>query len=148
MGFPLALLPVADLSPVAFCRATHRRPKCDSLALCPPPATLQKVARIHECEVYSYTPDMEDDPFSQFGSLWSFNYFFFNRGLKRIMYFTCIAKSRFTPQTPSGDGGFDEGDEVGDGYRPGDRGGFGGGGFFGAMDEEPSDLNGDYEDEA
>mmetsp|Transcript_52750 Transcript_52750/g.120213 ORF Transcript_52750/g.120213 Transcript_52750/m.120213 type:complete len:136 (+) Transcript_52750:54-461(+) len=109
---------------------------------------IDEVARIHECEVYSYTPDMEDDPFSQFGSLWSFNYFFFNRGLKRIMYFTCIAKSRFTPQTPSGDGGFDEGDEVGDGYRPGDRGGFGGGGFFGAMDEEPSDLNGDYEDEA
>ena len=29
-------------------------------------------------QVYSYLPNMEDDPFSQV-NLWSFNYFFFNR---------------------------------------------------------------------
>jgi hypothetical protein len=30
-------------------------------------------------------PNMEDDPFSQVAGLWSFNYFFFNRSLKRIV---------------------------------------------------------------
>jgi hypothetical protein len=55
---------------------------------------VEDVISVRDCEVYAYTPDMEDDPFSD-GNLWSFNYFFFNRNLKRILYFTCIARSRF-----------------------------------------------------
>jgi hypothetical protein len=36
-----------------------------------------------ECEVYSYAPsDADANPLSS-GALWSFNYFFVNRGLNR-----------------------------------------------------------------
>ena len=45
---------------------------------------------IHDCEVYSYLPDFSDDPLSE-GAIWSFNFFFVNKELKRICYFTCIA---------------------------------------------------------
>ncbi len=34
------------------------------------------------------------DPFNESASLWSFNYFFFNRKLKRIVCFTCMACSK------------------------------------------------------
>lgn len=46
---------------------------------------------LRDCEVFSYEPDMESDPFSE-GCLWSFNYFFFNKSLKKILYFTCVAE--------------------------------------------------------
>jgi hypothetical protein len=49
-----------------------------------------QVVELKSCEIYSYVPDMEEDPFSD-GALWSFNYFFFNKELKRIIYFTCVA---------------------------------------------------------
>ncbi|MBO8695542.1 hypothetical protein INO35_14300, partial [Staphylococcus aureus] len=42
-----------------------------------------------QCDIYSYTPDMRSDPFSEDGCLWSFNYFFYNKKLKRILFFTC-----------------------------------------------------------
>ncbi|ETV98259.1 hypothetical protein H310_08975 [Aphanomyces invadans] len=47
-----------------------------------------------DCEVYSYIPDMDgcSDPFSD-GTLWSFNYFFYNKELKKILYFTCMSRS-------------------------------------------------------
>ncbi|KAJ0408633.1 hypothetical protein P43SY_008980 [Pythium insidiosum] len=48
-----------------------------------------------ECEVYSYIPDMDSDPFSD-GNLWSFNYFFYNKNMKKILYFTCMAKGLTT----------------------------------------------------
>lgn len=35
----------------------------------------------------SYKSDHESDPFGEKGSIWSFNYFFYNRKLKRILYF-------------------------------------------------------------
>jgi len=49
--------------------------------------------RPQECEVYSYIPDMDgcSDPFSE-GTLWSFNYFFYNKQLKKILYFTCLSR--------------------------------------------------------
>lgn len=59
---------------------------------------VEEVICVADCEIYAYMPDMEEDPFSD-GNLWSFNYFFFNRNLKRILYFTCIAQSKY-----SGDG--------------------------------------------
>jgi len=61
--------------------------------------SIEEVVHLSECEIYSYVPNMEDDPFSQ-GNLWTFNYFFFNRGLKRIIYFTCIARSKLMPGSP------------------------------------------------
>lgn len=44
-----------------------------------------------ECDIYSYNPDMDSDPYGEDGCLWSFNYFFFNKKLKRIVFFTCYA---------------------------------------------------------
>jgi len=46
------------------------------------------------CDIYSYIPDLTSDPFSEEGTTWSFNYFFYNRALKRIIYFTCSAISK------------------------------------------------------
>lgn len=44
-----------------------------------------------DCEIYSYNPDLSSDPYAEDGSLWSFNYFFHNKKLKRIVFFTCTA---------------------------------------------------------
>lgn len=41
--------------------------------------------------VDSYNPDLTSDPFSEDGTLWSFNYFFYNKKLKRVVFFTCRA---------------------------------------------------------
>ena len=56
-------------------------------------AAIEEAIQLRECEVYSYVPDGESDPFSE-GALWSFNYFFFNKRLKRIVYLSCVARSR------------------------------------------------------
>lgn len=37
----------------------------------------------------SYNPDLDSDPFGEDGSLWSFNYFFYNKRLKRVVFFSC-----------------------------------------------------------
>ena len=42
--------------------------------------------------VYSYVADLDSDPLSC-GSLWSFNYFFYNATLARIVYFTVVAQT-------------------------------------------------------
>lgn len=47
-----------------------------------------------DCEIYSYNPDLESDPYGEQGILWSFNYFFYNKKLKRILFFTCRAASK------------------------------------------------------
>uniref|UniRef100_A0A8B9FTG0 Repressor of RNA polymerase III transcription MAF1 homolog n=1 Tax=Amazona collaria TaxID=241587 RepID=A0A8B9FTG0_9PSIT len=43
-----------------------------------------------------YNPDLDSDPFGEDGSLWSFNYFFYNKRLKRIVFFTCRSISGYT----------------------------------------------------
>lgn len=48
---------------------------------------------LQDCDIYSYNPDMESDPFGEDGSLWSFNYFFFNKDLRRIVFFKCNGTS-------------------------------------------------------
>uniref|UniRef100_A0AAZ3Q134 Repressor of RNA polymerase III transcription MAF1 n=1 Tax=Oncorhynchus tshawytscha TaxID=74940 RepID=A0AAZ3Q134_ONCTS len=48
---------------------------------------------LQECDIYSYNPDLDSDPFGEEGSLWSFNYFFYNKRLKRIVFFTCRSVS-------------------------------------------------------
>ena len=37
--------------------------------------------------------ETDTDPFSEVGSIWSFNYFFINRRSKRIAYFYCFSAS-------------------------------------------------------
>ncbi|GAB6027334.1 RNA polymerase III-inhibiting protein maf1 [Chamberlinius hualienensis] len=56
---------------------------------------------LSECEVYSYNSDLATDPYGEDGCIWSFNYFFFNRRLKRIVFFTCKAT---TPDLMRSDG--------------------------------------------
>ncbi|ORX97594.1 Maf1-domain-containing protein [Basidiobolus meristosporus CBS 931.73] len=41
---------------------------------------------VADCEVYSYDPDVDSDPYAEEGSIWSFNYFLYNRKLKRILF--------------------------------------------------------------
>jgi len=49
-----------------------------------------------DCAIFSYRPDLASDPFGEDGSLWSFNYFFYNRSLRRIVLFTCRTASPFS----------------------------------------------------
>lgn len=49
-----------------------------------------------DCEIYSYCPDTDSDPFAEDGTLWSFNFFFFNKRLRRIVFFACRATSLFS----------------------------------------------------
>jgi len=58
--------------------------------------TLNEEIDLMECDIYSYNPDLTSDPFGEDGSIWSFNYFFFNKKLKRIVLFTCRALSPFS----------------------------------------------------
>uniref|UniRef100_A0A3B3T5F8 Repressor of RNA polymerase III transcription MAF1 n=1 Tax=Paramormyrops kingsleyae TaxID=1676925 RepID=A0A3B3T5F8_9TELE len=50
---------------------------------------------LSECDIYSYRPDLDSDPYGEEGNLWSFNYFFYNKRLKRIVFFTCRSVSVF-----------------------------------------------------
>jgi hypothetical protein len=65
-------------------------------------AAVEEAIQLRSCEVYSYVPDGESDPFSE-GALWSFNYFFFNKKLKRIVYLSCVARSRLQCPSPFSD---------------------------------------------
>lgn len=46
---------------------------------------------IKDSEIFSYRPDGTSDPFSESGIIWSFNFFFHNRKLRRILFLTCRA---------------------------------------------------------
>ena len=52
--------------------------------------SIDAVVDLSKCEIFSYTPDANDDPFSD-GALWSFNYFFFSKQKQKICYLTCVA---------------------------------------------------------
>lgn len=58
-------------------------------------AAMEDEIVLPECDIYSYNPDLTSDPFSEDGSLWSFNYFFYNKKLKRIVFFSCRAINPF-----------------------------------------------------
>jgi hypothetical protein len=55
--------------------------------------SLDEVVKLAECEIYSYNPDSDTDPFLEQGAIWSFNFFFYNRKLKRVVTcrFSCIS---------------------------------------------------------
>ncbi|KAH8092936.1 RNA polymerase III core binding protein [Aureococcus anophagefferens] len=63
-------------------------------------AAVEEAVSLKDCEVFSYVPDLDSDPFSE-GALWSFNYFFFNKTLKRIVYFSCVARSKYSADPKS-----------------------------------------------
>ncbi|XP_060073088.1 repressor of RNA polymerase III transcription MAF1 homolog [Ylistrum balloti] len=58
---------------------------------------------LQECDIFSYNPDLASDPYGEEGCIWSFNYFFYNKKLKRIVFFTCRSSS-VSAQSDSGIG--------------------------------------------
>jgi len=75
-------------------------------------ATLNEEICLPDCDIYSYDPDLMSDPFGEAGSLWSFNYFFYNRKLKRIVFFTCRGVSPFSAVTDEYGSTFTDYDDV------------------------------------
>ncbi|CAM8936407.1 unnamed protein product [Rhodiola kirilowii] len=69
---------------------------------------LDEVIKLSECEIYSYNPTADADPLIEKGSIWSFNFFFYNKRLKRVVGFCCSSLSN------SLNGGFLEGETVSD----------------------------------
>lgn len=56
---------------------------------------LSSVTDIHKCQVYSYHPDDEEDPLGVGnGKIWSWTYFFLNSREKKLIMFTCHARSK------------------------------------------------------
>jgi len=66
-------------------------------------ATVDSEIRIKESDIYSYIPDLDSDPYAEDGNIWSFNYFFYNRKLKRVLFFTCRAVSKLASGVYSND---------------------------------------------
>ncbi|KAG0473592.1 hypothetical protein HPP92_014929 [Vanilla planifolia] len=54
---------------------------------------IDEVIRLEDCEVYSYNPDFDGNPYVEKGAIWSFNFFFYNRKLKRVLSFRCCSFS-------------------------------------------------------
>ncbi|KAJ3014881.1 UNVERIFIED_CONTAM: RNA polymerase III-inhibiting protein maf1 [Siphonaria sp. JEL0065] len=61
---------------------------------------IDEVIQLQESDVYSFNPNPEVEPDSEEGNLWSFYYFFFNRKLKRVVFFTARAVSYMAPVQP------------------------------------------------
>mmetsp|Transcript_33662 Transcript_33662/g.52624 ORF Transcript_33662/g.52624 Transcript_33662/m.52624 type:complete len:239 (-) Transcript_33662:90-806(-) len=85
-------------------------------------STLDRELLLKECEVYSFLPDPDSDPFYEEGSIWNINYFFYNRKLKRVAFFQCRAIRNVTMSNYGGQGAFkaegmmtnDDGEDWGD----------------------------------
>ncbi|RKP13606.1 repressor of RNA polymerase III transcription Maf1 [Piptocephalis cylindrospora] len=45
---------------------------------------MDQIVELSDCDIYSYDPEGEENPYE--GSLWSLNYFFFNRKIKRLIF--------------------------------------------------------------
>jgi len=48
---------------------------------------IDDIIELDECSVYSFNPDNDSDPNAEDGAIWSFNFFFYNKKLKRILFF-------------------------------------------------------------
>ncbi|RMZ97156.1 repressor of RNA polymerase III transcription MAF1 -like protein, partial [Brachionus plicatilis] len=56
--------------------------------------SIDKEINLAECEFYSYNPDLTSDPCSEDGCLWFFNYFIYNKKMKRIVFISCRCNSK------------------------------------------------------
>ncbi|GAB2280001.1 hypothetical protein Dimus_014638 [Dionaea muscipula] len=61
---------------------------------------LDEVIKLAECEIYSFSPDSDADPFLEQGTIWSFNFFFYNRKLKRVVSFHSCCLSNLVFDDP------------------------------------------------
>ena len=58
---------------------------------------VDKAISVRECDVFSYLPT-DGDPFVGRGVLWSFNYFFYNSAMNRVLCFMCTATSKWNQE--------------------------------------------------
>lgn len=70
---------------------------------------IDEAITLQDCIIYSYNPDLTSDPYGEDGCIWSFNYFFYNRKLKRLVFFTCRATSLAMDDSIDTDDEFDMG---------------------------------------
>ncbi|KAJ3201885.1 RNA polymerase III-inhibiting protein maf1 [Entophlyctis luteolus] len=75
---------------------------------------VDEVIELIDADIYSFNPNPEVEPDSEEGNLWSFYYFFFNRKLKRIVFFTARAVSYMAPVQPEELANDIYGDNMGD----------------------------------
>jgi len=64
-------------------------------------AAIDEAVDLKASDVYSYQSDGETDPFGEAVNVWSFNFFFYNRKLKRILYLACRAVSKASGNSES-----------------------------------------------
>lgn len=57
-------------------------------------SSIDEEITIQDCDIYSFIPDPDSDPFEEENNAWSFNYFFYNKKRKRILLFACRAKRK------------------------------------------------------
>jgi len=66
---------------------------------------------LKECDIYSYIPDLDSDPYAEAGNVWSFNYFFYNKRLNRLLFFTCHCVSKMAMVDDEADDSFSADDD-------------------------------------
>ncbi|MCD7451830.1 hypothetical protein HAX54_013543 [Datura stramonium] len=77
---------------------------------------LDEVVKVAECEIYSYNPEADADPFLERGAIWSYHFFFYNRRLKRVVSFRFSCVSNLVGDwSLLDDSSFDEDGEIFDG---------------------------------
>ncbi|KAL9642950.1 hypothetical protein ABK040_010643 [Willaertia magna] len=80
---------------------------------------INEIIDLPHCEVYSYIPDQnQDDPLADplslgGGKLWTWNYFFVNNRVKRLVFFTTYGKSKSAALQDLDDEGMMVGEEYG-----------------------------------
>lgn len=72
------------------------------------------MVNLTQCEVYKLVDGSFIDEVES-GTVWSFNYFFCSKELKRVLYFTCMATSKYRKLNLPGMGDGDSEDEEDDG---------------------------------
>jgi len=63
---------------------------------------LDEEIRLRECAIYCYIPDPDADPFCEEGNIWCFNYFFFNKKMKKLVFLSCRAVSKMVDDDMAG----------------------------------------------
>ncbi|XP_004238864.1 uncharacterized protein [Solanum lycopersicum] len=77
---------------------------------------LDEVVKVAECELYTYNPEADADPFLEKGAIWSYHFFFYNRRLKRVVSFRFSCVSNLVSEGHLlDDSSFDEDGEIFDG---------------------------------
>ncbi|XP_055809590.1 uncharacterized protein LOC129879886 [Solanum dulcamara] len=77
---------------------------------------LDEVVKVAECEIYTYNPEADADPFLEKGAIWSYHFFFYNRRLKRVVSFRFSCVSNLVGEGHLlDDSSFDEDGEIFDG---------------------------------